>query len=110
MPSAETSLTRKNVQRRRAFTLIELLVVVALIALLSSLLLPAVNRAVYLTELTRCQSNMKQAGYGYVALASDNLGRFKDYAYIKPTDIMQAGADSRPDMVSYLNYNKLACP
>jgi prepilin-type N-terminal cleavage/methylation domain-containing protein/prepilin-type processing-associated H-X9-DG protein len=60
--------------RQKGFTLIELLVVIAIIALLMSILMPALARVRQQAKAVMCQSNLKQIGSAFSMFAGDHDG------------------------------------
>jgi prepilin-type N-terminal cleavage/methylation domain-containing protein/prepilin-type processing-associated H-X9-DG protein len=66
----------KHNPKTNGFTLVELLVVIGIIALLISMLLPALNKARSAAVRTSCQSNLRQLGQYWQIYANDHHGYF----------------------------------
>lgn len=74
-PSRVTNLASDS-GRKSAFTLVELLVVIGIIAMLISMLLPALSRARDAASAAQCMSNLRQQGVAEQMYMSDSGGAF----------------------------------
>ena len=69
--------------RRMGFTMVELLVVIGIIALLATVLFPALTRANHAARRANCLSNLREIGFGFEMYLSDHDDRFPDRRDLK---------------------------
>src|SRR5215472_16127508 len=79
-------MTGKSYWRlNQGFTLTELLVVIGIIAVLISLVLPAMGKARAAANSAACLSNLRQLGTGWSMYIAESRGRLPDDVWSTPT-------------------------
>jgi prepilin-type N-terminal cleavage/methylation domain-containing protein/prepilin-type processing-associated H-X9-DG protein len=78
--------------KKHSFTLIELLVVIAIIAILASMLLPALSQAKETARRISCVNNQKQLGLAIISYA-DDANEQVPYAYHNPGSYQRSWDD-----------------
>ncbi len=108
---------KKHIQvaNRQAFTLVELLMAIAIVAVLTALLLPALKSAREHGRRAKCLSNMHQIGLAMGMYADQNDGKMPPYFYAaqKSGDSYQIFIKSGWsiwDVGALANPNVLVCP
>ncbi len=92
-------------RRTRAFTLVELLVVIGIIAVLISILLPALGRAQRSAKITACLSNERQLALALIMYCQENQGYFPGGRGSGRFRDAQGNPGVNPDSFTLATYN-----
>ncbi len=89
------------------FTLIELLVVISIIAILASMLLPAVGMVREMAQMQKCTSNLRQIQLANIAYTSENDGLIAPLLTATTTNVTAINTltnSTNPGIMGVLNY------
>ncbi len=88
---------------KKHFTLVELLVVVAIIAILSAMLMPAISKAIDVAQATNCTNNMKQIGSANMMFITENDQKVAGAYYYRSDDLTKYRFYALDALYKYLN-------
>ena len=97
------SLLQRNLKSTLSFTLIELLVVIAIIAILASMLLPALKNVRIQAKTVNCAGNMRQLQF-YITMYNET---FKDY--VMPAVQCSARSDRNGRKTNFFQADSYFC-
>ena len=94
-----------NVKSMAEFTMVELLVVIAILAILASMLLPALSKAKAVANAISCVSNLKQLGTATEGYIGDNEWFYPSYSSTAGDEPLYSKL-----LPYYANHGVVQCP
>jgi len=99
------------IMKKKKFTLIELLVVIAIIAILASMLLPALNQARMRAKTIKCKGNLKQFGVAMMLYTDSNNGSISIQEWGKLSQFKKIiSSTPDPNAVDWVYSPGILCP